>query len=173
MTEVWSGYFADPFVLRLPEGGYAAYGSGPPATSPPSGPRVFECLVYRRDRVMYGRRYDWHTLEGPTVVHRHGHYWMTYSGGAWTGPDYAVSWATASHPLGPWSHAPAGSPPLLATGGKLIGPGHNSLTIAPSGEDLIAYHSWDGSRANRTMHIARISFETGCPRVLDPLADGR
>ncbi|MGC4154711.1 MAG: glycoside hydrolase family 43 protein [Propionicimonas sp.] len=307
MTAVWPGYFADPFVLRLPGGGYVAYGSGPPATSGPDGPRVFECLtspdlthwetagyvlnrlpptagdqywapevvqrdgvwwlyysvghgidghqlrvaradsplgpftdtgtdltpdetfaidahpfsdvdgrwylylahdvldhprpgthlavapldepsrigeiipvlapnadwqIYQRDRAMYGRQYDWHTLEGPSVVRRHGRYWMTYSGGAWTGPGYATSWAAAPHPLGPWNHAPPGSPPLLATDGELIGPGHNSLTLAPSGEDLIAFHSWDSARANRRMHIARITFEADRPRVLDPLGDG-
>lgn len=301
MTPVWPGYFADPFVLRLPKGGYVAYGSGPPADSAPPGPRVFECLtspdllhwhsaghvlnrlppsagdeywapevayrdgswwlyysvgrgihghhlrvarsdsptgpftdtgtnltphetfaidahpyrdtdgswhlyfardvlghprpgthlavapldeptrlgattpvlapnadwqLYQRNRTMYGRQYDWHTLEGPSVVHRHGRYWMTYSGGAWTGPDYATSWATAHQPCGPWTHAPVGSQPLLATGGGLIGPGHNSLTVAPSGEDLIAFHSWDPSRTNRRMHLARIRFGADRPRVV-------
>lgn len=71
--------------------------------------------IFERARAMYGSTYDWHTLEGPTVVHRAGRYWMTYSGGAWTGDGYAVSWATASDPAGPWSHAPDGAEPLLAT----------------------------------------------------------
>lgn len=303
MTAVWPGYFADPFVLRLPDGGYVAYGSGPPADLAPPGPRVFECLIspdlihwqsvghvlnrlpaeagdeywapevahrdgawwlyysvghgidghhlrvarsdnplgpftdtgrnltssesfaidahpfrdpdgdwylyfardvldhprpgthlavapleeptrlgvitpalepdadwqiYQRNRAMYGRRYDWHTLEGPSIVHRHDRYWMTYSAGAWTGPDYATSWATATHPLGPWTHPAPGSPPLLTTGGTLIGPGHNSLTTAPDGHDVIAFHSWDSQRANRRMHLSRISFEAGRPQVLDP-----
>ena len=42
-------------------------------------------------------------------------YWMTYSGGAWTGPGYQVSWASAPHPLGPWQAAPQDAPPILAT----------------------------------------------------------
>lgn len=284
---VWPGYFADPFVLPLPDGTFAAYGSGPPP-DPSDGPRVFECLlsadlrtwtsagyvldrmdpacgtdywapevihadgaywmyysvghgisghqlrvarassatgpfrdvgvnlspaqtfaidphpfrdddgqlylffardvldhprpgthiavmplagpatpggpvvevlhpdadwqIYERDREMYGRRYDWHTLEGPAVLRRHGRYWMTYSGGAWTGPGYAVSWASAPHPLGPWTHAPQGTPPLLATGGDLIGPGHNSLVPTPIG-DVIAFHAWDVERRRRQLHV--------------------
>jgi hypothetical protein len=57
--------------------------------------------MYERSREMHGAVYDWHTLEGPSVVRRLGRYWMTYSGGAWTGEGYAVAWAVAESPLGP------------------------------------------------------------------------
>lgn len=126
--------------------------------------------IYQRDREMYGRRYEWHTLEGPAVVRRHGRYWMTFSGGAWTGDGYAVSWAVADHPLGPWSPAPLGSSPLLSTDGDLIGPGHNSLVATDEG-DLIAFHSWDAARTVRRMHLRRITFELDGPRVTDPPGD--
>jgi GH43 family beta-xylosidase len=126
--------------------------------------------IYERDRAMYGRRFDWHTLEGPSVVLRHDRYWMTFSGGAWTGAGYAVSWAVADHPLGPWTAAPAGTPPLLATGGGLIGPGHNSLIAGRDG-DLIVFHSWDAGRTARRMHVRRITFERDGPRVTDPPGD--
>ncbi|UNX55608.1 glycoside hydrolase family 43 protein [Georgenia sp. TF02-10] len=112
--------------------------------------------VFQHDRQMYGRRYTWHTLEGPSVVRRHGRYWLTYSGGAWTGPAYAVSWATADHPLGPWRHAPAGTAPLLRTRPGLVGPGHNSLTTAPDGSDVIAFHAWDAAGGKRQMYLERL-----------------
>lgn len=128
--------------------------------------------LYQRDRPMYGGRYDWHTLEGPSVVRRHGRYWMTFSGGAWTGEGYAVSWAVADHPLGPWTPAPPGTPPLLATGDGLLGPGHNSLVTGPEG-DLIFFHSWDADRTMRRMHMRRISFEPDGPRLTDPPHDRR
>lgn len=121
--------------------------------------------IYERDRHMYGSIQDWHTLEGPSVVHREGRYWMTFSGGAWTGPGYAVSWATAPHPLGPWAHAPADSPALLATGPTLIGPGHNSLVVAPDGTDRIAFHAWNADRSRRQMHLATIAFTGSGPVV--------
>lgn len=125
--------------------------------------------IYERQRRIHNRILDWHTLEGPAVVARHGRYWMTYSGGAWTGPGYAVSWAVADNPLGPWRHAPIGSAALLATSSELRGPGHNSLATAPDGEDVIAFHSWDEKGERRQLHINTISFELEGPRVDGPI----
>lgn len=124
--------------------------------------------IYQRDRAMYGSRFTWHTLEGPSVVRRHGRYWLTYSGGAWTGDGYRVSWAVSDSPLGPWRAAPVTAPPLLQTGGDLIGPGHNSLTIAPDGSDVIAFHSWNTSRTRREFHLHDITFGEDGPSV-DPV----
>lgn len=121
--------------------------------------------IYERERAMYGEVLDWHTLEGPSVLERSGRYWMTFSGGAWTGPGYAVSWATAPHPLGPWVHAPKASPPVLATGPTLIGPGHNSLVVGPDGRDIIAFHSWSGDGRRRELQLAPIAFTDSGPVV--------
>lgn len=124
--------------------------------------------IYERDRAMYGATYDWHTLEGPSVVERHGMYWMTFSGGAWTGPGYAVSWASAPAPFGPWTPAPASARPLLQSGASLIGPGHNSLVTGPDGRDRIAFHAWNADRSARQMHIAPIDFTPDGPAVTLP-----
>lgn len=125
--------------------------------------------IYERNREMYGRTLDWHTLEGPAVVNRAGRYWLTYSAGAWTGPGYAVSWASAEHPLGPWAAAPPEAPAVLESGlFGLIGPGHNSITVDPSGRDVIAFHSWDEERTMRRMHLSFVSFEPEGPRVDGP-----
>lgn len=302
----YSGYFADPFVLRLPDGGYAAYGTGrppPPAEdgtpAAPVGPRVFEALasadlvtweprglvlerlpesagdeywapevahadgaywlyysvghgikghhvrvarseepfgpfvdcgvsltaderfaidphpfqdhdgtwylfyardvleaarpgthlavvrladmttpagpvtvvlephddwqLYQSGRSMYGGVYEWHTIEGPSVVRRQGRYWMTYSGGAWTGDGYGVTWAVADHPLGPWTH-PADAVPLLDTARTgLLGPGHNSLVVAPDGSDVVAFHAWDSPDGARQVYLHRVDFTPDGP----------
>ena len=121
--------------------------------------------VYERGRRMYDRVLDWHTLEGPSVVKRRGRHWMTFSGGAWTGPGYAVAWATAPNPLGPWTHAPAASAPVLSTGSSLVGPGHNSLAVGPEGGDVIAFHSWSDDGLRRELHIAPIDFTENGPVV--------
>lgn len=126
--------------------------------------------LYERGRSMYGARYDWHTLEGPFVVRRRGRYWMTYSGGAWTGPGYAVSWAVADHPLGPWTPAGADEPPLLATGDGLVGPGHNSVVVAPDGRDAIAFHSWDAAGTRRQLRVHRFDVGERGPAVGGPVA---
>ncbi|MCU1569374.1 MAG: glycoside hydrolase [Naasia sp.] len=121
--------------------------------------------IYERRRVMYGATYDWHTLEGPSVVRRHDRYWMTFSGGAWTGPGYGVSWAVSDAPLGPWEHAPVGTPPLLASGPGLVGPGHNSLVVAPDGSDAIVFHAWNADRTARQMWVGPIRFGRGGPAL--------
>lgn len=121
--------------------------------------------IYERDRPMYGEVLDWHTLEGPAVVRRGDRYWMSFSGGAWTGPGYAVHWACAPHPAGPWTHAPAGAPALLETGATLVGPGHNSLVVAPDGSDRIAFHAWNADGTRREMHLAAIEFARDGPVV--------
>jgi len=297
---VWPGYFADPAVVRLADGGYAAYGSGPPPRpGAPTGERMFECLlsddlahwrsagpvlerlpdeygdeywapevafvagayhlfysvghgisghhlrvarspaptgpfhdlgvnltpgerfaidphpfrdidgrwylffardvldhprpgthlavaplaepttlgtattvltpsadwqIYERDRRIYGARFEWHTLEGPFVVHRRGRYWLTYSGGAWTGPGYAVSWAVADHPLGPWQQPLDDAPRLLSTRDGLLGPGHNSIVATPDG-DVIAFHAWDATRTLRQPHLRRLHVGSEGPEV--------
>lgn len=125
--------------------------------------------VYERFRPMYDGIYDWHTLEGPSVVRRLGRYWMTFSGGAWTGPGYAVSWAVADHPLGPWHPAPADAAQLLRSDDDLIGPGHNSLVVGPDGRDVIAFHAWDAALTRRELHLRRIDFGADGPRVGEPI----
>lgn len=126
--------------------------------------------LFERDRSIYDGVYDWHTLEGPSVVERHGRYWLTYSGGAWTGDGYAVSWAVAETPSGPWRHAPEGSAPLLETRVHgLIGPGHNSLVRAPDDGDAIVFHAWDAAHDARRMHVHRISFDPEGPWVDGPI----
>ncbi|MEJ7648140.1 MAG: glycoside hydrolase family 43 protein [Nakamurella sp.] len=121
--------------------------------------------IYQRDRSMYGRSLDWHTLEGPSVVRAAGRYWLTYSAGNWTNESYRVSWAVADHPIGPWTAAPAAAPPLLATTEQLIGPGHNSIVTAPDGHHEIVFHAWDRKRTRRQMHTLPILFSATFPSV--------
>lgn len=125
--------------------------------------------IFERQRAIHGGVFDWHTLEGPSVVHRDGRYWMTYSGGAWTGAGYAVSWAVADSPTGPWTAAPADAVPLLRTTDDLVGPGHNSLTVAPDGGDVIVFHAWNAARTRRELHVSRIDFSGEAPRVGEPI----
>ena len=125
--------------------------------------------IYERSRPMYDGVYDWHTLEGPSVVRRLGRYWLTFSGGAWTGSDYTVSWAVADHPRGPWHAAPTGAPTLLRTDDEFIGPGHNSLVVGPDGRDVIAFHAWDAALSRRELHLRHIDFGADGPSVGGPI----
>lgn len=119
--------------------------------------------LYEAKRHIHGAAYDWHTLEGPSVVWRAGRYWLTFSGGSWEGDGYGVSWASAPHPLGPWTAADATHPRLLETDQGLIGPGHNSLVVGPDGGDVIVFHAWNHPRTRRELFAATVRFDQDGP----------
>jgi GH43 family beta-xylosidase len=123
--------------------------------------------LFRRGREMYGRTYDWHTLEGPAVVLRDGRYWCFYSGGAWEEPTYGVGVAVAEHPLGPWTE-PRRAPIMRTVPGHVLGPGHNSVTTTPDGRDVAVYHAWDPEGTARRMCIDPLAWGEDGPRVLGP-----
>ena len=127
--------------------------------------------IYERNRSLYGRQWvAWHTVEGPCVVAHDGRYFCFYSGGNWQTHDYGLSYAVADHPLGPWQHAAEPGPIVLRQrAGKVLGPGHNSYTIAPDGKtELLVYHAWDAPRTARRMCIDRLVWTKDGPRCAGP-----
>jgi hypothetical protein len=77
-------------------------------------------------------------VEGAQMVKRKGKYYMMWSEGGWTGPDYAVSYAMADSPTGPFNRLAKilQQDPAVATGS-----GHNGVINVP-GTDIwyIVYH---------------------------------
>jgi len=125
--------------------------------------------LYARGRRMYGQTYDWHTLEGPFVRRHAGRYYLLYSGGSWLETSYAVSWAVADSPLGPWQDPPAGRSQLLQTvPGHVLGPGHNSVTRTPRGHDVLAYHAWDPEKTARRLCIDPLVWTEDGPTCPGP-----
>lgn len=81
--------------------------------------------------------------EGSYTFKHGATYYMMYSANYYAGPNYAVGYATAAHPLGPYSKA--GNNPVLqknsATGGDVTGTGHNSVLFLDGGSTMYAvYH---------------------------------
>lgn len=124
--------------------------------------------LYQAARPIYGREFDWHTLEGPFVVRRLGRLWCFYSGGAWTGAGYGVSYAVADSPLGPWVEPVPGPALMRSRPGGLEGPGHNSIVVGPDGRDYIVYHAWDPAHTTRRMCIDRLEWTPDGPRTAAP-----
>jgi GH43 family beta-xylosidase len=124
--------------------------------------------VYRRGREMYGRVWDWHTLEGPFVRERSGRYHLFYSGGAWEEPSYGVSYAVAEHPLGPFREPVTGPAVLQTVPDRVLGPGHSCVVEGPDGEDWIVYHAWDAGRTARRMWIDRLVWGPDGPERSGP-----
>lgn len=137
---------------------------GRPVLAPSADWQIFE-----RQRSLYGQVYDWHTLEGPTVRHHDGSYYLLYSGGSYLGEGYGVAWARADHPLGPWTE-PAGNPDrLLATvPGHVRGPGHNSVVTTPRGTEVLVYHAWDEAMTRRCLCIDKLQWTGEGPTTPGP-----
>ena len=130
--------------------------------------------LFLRQREMYGRVMDWHTLEGPFVVKRAGRYYCFFSGGNWQNESYGVSYAVAEHPLGGWREPHPGGPALLrSVGARLIGPGHNSLVIGPGGEDYLVFHAWNEARSARQMWLERVVWAPEGPKLARDPARGQ
>ncbi len=125
---------------------------------------------YQLDRSMYDAVWDWHTLEGPSVVKRDGLYYCFYSGGNWQNDTYGVDFCVAEHPLGPFSGADLDEPRVLKTiPAQVFGPGHNSLVTGPDGTtDFIVYHAWDADATARRMCIDPIEWTAAGPHCKGP-----
>ncbi len=77
-------------------------------------------------------------VEGPFMFKRNGKYYMMWSEGGWTGPNYSVAYAIADSPLGPFKRIAKilQQNPNVATGA-----GHHSI-LHPDGSNkwYIVYH---------------------------------
>lgn len=77
-------------------------------------------------------------VEGPYMLKRKGVYYLMWSEGEWTGPDYQVAYATGPSPIGPFTH---GGVILKQDMSVARGAGHNSVVNIPGTDDwYIVYH---------------------------------
>jgi beta-xylosidase len=98
-------------------------------------------------------------VEGSFMVKRKGIYYLMWSEGEWTGPDYSVAYAMASSPIGPFKRIGK----ILQQDFKIAkGAGHNSVVNIPGSDDwYIVYHrrplgTNDGN--HRLLAIDRLYF---------------
>lgn len=128
--------------------------------------------LYEREREWYGRVWDWYTVEGPFVREHDGRYYCFYSGGAWREPNYGVSYVVAEDPMGPFISRTGSShgPDILRTvPGRIIGPGHASVTRGPDDlHDYIVYHAWDPDHTKRLMRLDRLDWNADGPSSPGP-----
>jgi beta-xylosidase len=102
-----------------------------------------------------------HFTEGAFMHERNGVYYLSYSHGHWNRGDYAVHYATAASPVGPWRYRG----PILTSDARHQGPGHHSFVRMPSGAWLIVYHRWEQPvgpepfKGERQIAIDRISYD--------------
>ncbi len=84
--------------------------------------------------------------EAPWMLKHKGTYYLLYSGGGANTRYYAIGYATAKSPLGPFVKY-AGNP-IMKEGCGVYGPGHCSVIETPDGKLWMAYHQKKDSRKN-------------------------
>jgi arabinan endo-1,5-alpha-L-arabinosidase len=113
--------------------------------------------LYEANRRMevYGRTFDWHTIEG--------------SGSNWQTPNYGVDYAVADRVTGPYTGEGTGARVLKGVPGKVRGPGHHSIVRGPDGQtDYFVYHAWDEAMKVRQLCIDRLDWTPQGPRLRGP-----
>ena len=83
---------------------------------------------------------DWPVTEGPTVVKHKNLYYLLYSANDFRNPDYAVGYATAMSPLGPWKKNST-NPIISKTHLGLNGTGHGDLFTDDKGNLQYVFHT--------------------------------
>lgn len=127
--------------------------------------------LYERQRDWYGRVWDWCTVEGPFVRKHGGRYYCFFSGGAWKEPNYGVSYVSADHAMGPFTlEADPEGPEILRTQpGRVVGPGHASVILAPDNvHEYIVYHAWDSEHTAHLMRMDRLDWNKEGPSSPGP-----
>lgn len=105
-------------------------------------------------------------VEGPYMVLDSGAWYLFYSGGDWKTRGYGVGYATCDGPAGPCTKPR--STPMLASDGRLAGPGGQELFRDTAGRVWMAFHAYTepdvGYPSSRTLHLLRVRFVGGSPR---------
>jgi arabinan endo-1,5-alpha-L-arabinosidase len=131
----------------------------------------YDWTLYEAHRRMdvYNATFDWHTIEGPSVVKHDGRYYCFYSGANYQTTRYGVDYVEAEHPLGPYSGQSEHPRVLRSVPGKVRGPGHHSIVTGPDGRtQYIIYHAWNRDMKARQMCLDKLTWTAEGPRCLGP-----
>ena len=104
----------------------------------------------------------WSVTEGPTVVKRNGKYYMFYSANDFRNPDYAVGYAVADNPYGPWQKY-ADNPIISQKTLGIPGTGHGDLYTGKKGELWYVLHTHNNASKTgpRKTAIIKVAFVPG------------
>jgi beta-xylosidase len=104
-------------------------------------------------------RHDGPVSEAPWMLKHKDVYYLMYSASSTYVPEYAIGYATATGPLGPFAKY-AGNP-IARGGGGVLGPGHHSVAPGPDGRPWLVYHQKRTTRkaADRFLAIDPLWFD--------------
>ncbi|HOQ04808.1 MAG TPA: glycoside hydrolase family 43 protein [Anaerohalosphaeraceae bacterium] len=128
---------------------------------PMSGPR----MPSGPSKVVLEPQEDWEkkhgaVTEGPWMLKHNGVYYLLYSGSHAAYPDYAVGYAAADNPMGPFRRAAHN--PIIRRSEGVFGPGHGCVIRDDAGNWWHLYHQKQTSRENdfaRFLCLDRLWFD--------------
>ncbi|GAA4801584.1 hypothetical protein GCM10023231_32930 [Olivibacter ginsenosidimutans] len=102
----------------------------------------------------------WPVAEGPTVIKKDNMYYLLYSANDFRNPAYAIGYATADHPLGPWkkyTENPIINKDILGHNGT----GHGDIFKAKDGQIYYVLHTHNSNQkvAPRKTALVKLQFE--------------
>ena len=115
--------------------------------------------------------------EGSFLFRQDNTYYIMYSANSYQGQYYAVGYATATSPLGPFTKA-ENNPVLqenVSRGGKVMGTGHNMVLTMPDGNRYCVYHGRMSDKPEeRVVLIDKLNIdEEGVLTVNGPTTDAQ
>lgn len=117
-----------------------------------------------------GAEEPWETVmnnitEGPFMIKHDGKYYMTYTANNYKSQDYAVGYAVADKPEGPF--VKAAENPILRRPGNFVGSGHHSFFKDRDGKLRIVFHVHHSEKKiqPRFMVIGEVFFENGKMKI--------
>lgn len=115
----------------------------------------------------------WLVTEGPSVLKKGDKYFLFYSANDFRSPDYAVGYAVASDPMGPWKKY-KGNPILSRENIKYNGTGHGDFFKDRKGNFFYVFHTHESEvdvnpRKTAMVKVEIFLDETGEQKVeVDP-----
>jgi beta-xylosidase len=104
--------------------------------------------------------WEGNVIEAPAMQLYRGHWYLFYSGNKFMTTSYAIGYARCSGPLGP-CHRPSARP-LLATGGRVAGPGAQTALVDLSGQLRLGYSAWTIGRVGYPTSSTCQQTAAGC-----------
>ena len=101
-------------------------------------------------------------IENPAMIRYRGRFYLFYSGGDYTNKSYATGYAICASPYGPCTRA--SDRPLLATGGRVAGPGGAMPFLDRLGRLRLAYAAWDIGNTGYPTNTSCRRKPKGCPQ---------
>jgi arabinan endo-1,5-alpha-L-arabinosidase len=111
------------------------------------------------------QRWEGPLVEAPTLWKHAGRYYLFYSANEYNTPRYAIGYAVADAPLGPYqkSEAPLAESDLP---NAVVGPGGQDIVLDEDGETWMLYHSW--GPGYRALNLNRLEWEGDRPVLQGP-----